>query len=145
VLDDLLEDWQADYRPVFDGVRVLGHRWSPRSYALRDFLGRNGATAGWTRRPAEREQRSPRRARKLAQREGLKLPRQFFRTTSALSDPSTSELAGEAWAGEPARRHLLRFAHRGWRSRWISGCGLRRIGGLTTVMVEREAPGGRPA
>jgi thioredoxin reductase (NADPH) len=36
VLDDLLEDWQAGYRPVFDGERVLGHRWSPRSYALRD-------------------------------------------------------------------------------------------------------------
>ena len=40
VIDDLLEDWQAGYRPVFDGVRVLGHRWSPRSYAIRDFLAR---------------------------------------------------------------------------------------------------------
>src|ERR1700693_794984 len=41
VLDDLLEDWQAGDRPVFDCVRVLGHRWSPRSYALRAFLARN--------------------------------------------------------------------------------------------------------
>ena len=39
VLDDLLEDWQAGYRPVFDGVRVLGHRWSPRSYAVARFSG----------------------------------------------------------------------------------------------------------
>src|SRR5918998_4690358 len=28
VVDDLLEDWQASYRPPFDGIRVIGHRWS---------------------------------------------------------------------------------------------------------------------
>ena len=37
-LDDLLDDWQASYRPPFEGIRVLGTRWSPRSYELRDFL-----------------------------------------------------------------------------------------------------------
>src|SRR6202008_2383828 len=41
VLDDLLEDWKASYRPAFDGLRVLGTRWSPRSYELREFLARN--------------------------------------------------------------------------------------------------------
>src|SRR5690242_2677557 len=29
-LDDLLDDWQASYRPAFQGIRVLGTRWSPR-------------------------------------------------------------------------------------------------------------------
>jgi len=28
-LDDLLDDWQASYRPQFEGIRVLGTRWSP--------------------------------------------------------------------------------------------------------------------
>src|SRR5271156_3088979 len=36
VLDDLLEDWQAGYRPPFQGLRVLSDRWSPKSYALRE-------------------------------------------------------------------------------------------------------------
>src|SRR5262249_11212277 len=40
-LDDLLDDWRAEYRPTFEGIRVLGTRWSPRSYELRDFLARN--------------------------------------------------------------------------------------------------------
>src|SRR6202140_2339114 len=31
-LDDLLDDWQASYRPAFQGIRVLGTRWSPKSY-----------------------------------------------------------------------------------------------------------------
>ena len=31
-LNDLLEDWQASYKPAFEGIRVLGTRWSPKSY-----------------------------------------------------------------------------------------------------------------
>src|SRR5450432_4154968 len=46
-LDDLLEDWQATYRPAFQGIRVLGTRWSPRSYELRDFLARNHVPYQW--------------------------------------------------------------------------------------------------
>ena len=46
-LDDLLDDWQASYRPAFDGIRVLGTRWSPRSYELRDFLAHNHVPYPW--------------------------------------------------------------------------------------------------
>src|SRR5438132_13678894 len=46
-LDDLLDDWQASYHPAFEGIRVLGTRWSPRSYALRDFLARNHVPYQW--------------------------------------------------------------------------------------------------
>src|SRR5215467_3744406 len=46
-LDDLLDDWQATHHPPFDGIRVLGTRWSPRSYELRDFLARNHVPYQW--------------------------------------------------------------------------------------------------
>src|SRR6202161_3359655 len=46
-LDDLLDDWRASYRPVFAGMRVLGTRWSPRAYELRDFLARNRVPYQW--------------------------------------------------------------------------------------------------
>jgi thioredoxin reductase (NADPH) len=46
-LDDLLDDWKASYRPAFEGIRVLGTRWSPRSYELRDFLARNHVPYQW--------------------------------------------------------------------------------------------------
>jgi thioredoxin reductase (NADPH) len=46
-LDDLLDDWQASYHPPFEGIRVLGTRWSPRSYELRDFLARNHVPYQW--------------------------------------------------------------------------------------------------
>ena len=46
-LTDLLDDWAAGYRPAFQGIRVLGTRWSPRSYELRDFLARSHVPYQW--------------------------------------------------------------------------------------------------
>src|SRR5215468_9367680 len=46
-LDDLLDDWRASYRPAFEGIRVLGTRWSPKAYELRDFLARNRVPYQW--------------------------------------------------------------------------------------------------
>src|SRR5438105_8311727 len=41
VVDDLLDDWQASFRPPFEGIRIVGHRWSPHFTQIRDFLARN--------------------------------------------------------------------------------------------------------
>src|SRR5690348_12559462 len=46
-LDDLLDDWQASYRPQYEGIRVLGTRWSPQCYELRDFLARSHVPYQW--------------------------------------------------------------------------------------------------
>ncbi|MGH6622236.1 MAG: response regulator, partial [Alphaproteobacteria bacterium] len=40
-LDDLLLDWRAGFRPPFEGVTVVDHRWSKRGFEIRDFLARN--------------------------------------------------------------------------------------------------------
>ena len=47
VLDDLLADWSARARTSFEGVRVIGSRWSPQSYDTRDFLSRNQIPYLW--------------------------------------------------------------------------------------------------
>ena len=47
VVDDMLDDWQASYHPAFQGVRVIGHQWSPQSSEIRDFLGRNFVPHQW--------------------------------------------------------------------------------------------------
>src|SRR6478736_818199 len=46
-VDDMLDDWQATYRPTYDGIRVLGTRWSQLTYELRDFLARNHVPYQW--------------------------------------------------------------------------------------------------
>ncbi|MDP9473278.1 MAG: response regulator, partial [Chloroflexota bacterium] len=47
VLDDLLADWDAAYHPPFGGLRVIGHRWSPKSHGVKDFLARNQVPYRW--------------------------------------------------------------------------------------------------
>jgi thioredoxin reductase (NADPH) len=32
ILDDLLDDWWASFKHPFEGIRVIGLRWSPKSY-----------------------------------------------------------------------------------------------------------------
>src|SRR5215472_11947708 len=78
VIDDLLEDWQAAYRPAFDGVRVLGHRWSPRSYALRDFLARNQVPYRWLDVEAADRDKEVRDSLDTVHRDCLKLPATIF-------------------------------------------------------------------
>src|SRR5271165_252224 len=47
VLNDLLEDWKAGYRPPFEGLRVIGNRWSLKDHQLRTFLSRNHVPYRW--------------------------------------------------------------------------------------------------
>src|SRR5262249_6669393 len=46
-LDDMLDDWLASHRSPYEGIRVLGTRWSRPSYELRDFLARNHVPYQW--------------------------------------------------------------------------------------------------
>ena len=55
VLDDLLDDWRAGFRPEFEGIRVIGHRWSPDGHRLRDFLARNLLPYEWLDVEADEE------------------------------------------------------------------------------------------
>ena len=47
VLDDLLDDWWASFEHPFEGIRVVGLRWSPKSYEVKYFLARNGVPYQW--------------------------------------------------------------------------------------------------
>ncbi len=47
VLDDLLQDWLAHFHPEFQGIRVIGDRWSADSHRIKDFLARNQIPYRW--------------------------------------------------------------------------------------------------
>jgi thioredoxin reductase (NADPH) len=57
ILDDLLDDWWATFKPPFLGIRVIGLRWSPRSYEVKHFLARNGVPYQWLDLEADEEAR----------------------------------------------------------------------------------------
>src|SRR5271168_1381143 len=47
VLDDLLQDWNAGYKPPYDGLELISPRWSASDHLVRDFLTRNRIPYQW--------------------------------------------------------------------------------------------------
>jgi len=143
VLDDLLSDWQATHKPVFEGVKVLGHRWSPQSYGVRDFLARNQVPYRFF--DVETADRNPEIQKMLEENGGVgaKLPIAIFPDGTSLFEPSISEIA--------ARLGLRTRAETSFYDLLIVGGGPAGLGaavygaseGLRTVMIEGEAPGGQ--
>ena len=41
VINELLEEWQAFYKPDHEGIRIIGFQWSPKSHRLKEFLSGN--------------------------------------------------------------------------------------------------------
>ncbi len=143
VLDDLLEDWAAKYRPPFEGVRVLGTRWSPQCYEIRDFLARNQVPYQWL--DAEAAERDPEVRQVLAAVSSgeLRLPVVFFPDGQQLKEPSAQQLAEKLGLRTSAGLEFYDLAIVGGGPAGLAAAVYGASEGLKTVMVEREAPGGQ--
>jgi thioredoxin reductase (NADPH) len=143
VLDDLLEDWQATFRPAFDGVRVLGHRWSARSYAVRDFLARNQVPYHWLDVETAGNNTETQAAMQLVGGEAAKYPSVLFADGTFLSDPSTGEIAARLGLQTRAGTSFYDLLIVGGGPAGLAAAVYGASEGLKTVMIEREAPGGQ--
>ena len=143
VLDDLLDDWLASYRPAFSGVRVLGHRWSSRSYAVRDFLARNQVPYRWL--DAEDAEKSVETRDTLASVGGetAKLPVVLFSDGTSLSDPSTLDIAERLGLRTRPETSFYDLLIVGGGPAGLAAAVYGASEGLRTVMIERDAPGGQ--
>jgi thioredoxin reductase (NADPH) len=143
VLDDLLDDWQASFRPAFDGVRVLGHRWSARSYAVRDFLARNQVPYHWLDVETAENNTETQTAMQLAGGEVAKFPSVLFADGTFLSDPSTAEIAARLGLQTRAGTSFYDLLIVGGGPAGLAAAVYGASEGLKTVMIEKEAPGGQ--
>ena len=92
VIDDLLDDWLAVYRPEFNGIRVIGDRWSPCSHNVKDFLARNQIPYQWLDIEQEKEAQ---KIVEFASSNGDKanLPLVILEDGSQLQQPTNLQLA----------------------------------------------------
>lgn len=143
VLDDLLEDWQASYRPAFSGVRVLGHRWSPRSYAVRDFLARNQVPYRWLDVEEAKNSAETRDAVSALGGPSAKLPVVLFSDGTSVSDPTVLEIAARLGLRTRAETSFYDLLIVGGGPAGLAAAVYGASEGLRTVMIERDAPGGQ--
>jgi thioredoxin reductase (NADPH) len=143
IVDDLLDDWYAAFRPPFEGVRVLGTRWSPKSYEMREFLARNQVPYEWL--DADAAERVPEVRRLLETFDGRtpKLPTVIFPEGERLEEPAPYDVAARLGLRTRAGLEFYDVAIVGGGPAGLAAAVYGASEGLKTVMIEREAPGGQ--
>jgi thioredoxin reductase (NADPH) len=142
-LDDLLDDWQASYRPTFQGIRVLGTRWSPRSYDLRDFLARNHVPYQWIDVELSAADPETKRLLEVLGPEATNLPVVLFPDGTKLLESVPAEVAQKVGLRTRAQTDFYDLAIVGGGPAGLAAAVYGASEGLHTVMIEREAPGGQ--
>jgi thioredoxin reductase (NADPH) len=140
VLDDLLTDWSAHVRLPYDGVRVAGTRWSPRSYAVKEFLSSNHVPYQWIdieQDPATRELIG------AAGNDPAQLPVVMFPDGTELTTPTNRELAEKIGLQTRAQLPFYDVAIVGGGPAGLAAAVYAASEGLKTLMVEQNAPGGQ--
>jgi thioredoxin reductase (NADPH) len=140
VVDDLLGDWQQANPEHTSDVRVIGHRWSDRSHEIKSFLARNYVPYRWY--DIERDTEGQ-RLRDLADATASDLPLVLIPEGDTLRAPSTLDLAGALGLRTRAEQPLYDVCIVGGGPAGLAAAVYSASEGLSTVIVEREAPGGQ--
>src|SRR3954468_16869496 len=140
VLDDMLEEWRAGFRPPYRGLRVLGLRWAPASHEMRDFLARNQIPYRWLDVETDPEAQ---RVIEAEGAEGSHLPLLILSDGSRLEAPSIREVADKVGLQTQATLPFYDLVIVGGGPAGLAAAVYGASEGLHTVMIEREAPGGQ--
>ena len=144
VLDDLLDDWQGNFRPPFEGIRVVGNRWSSKSHEVKDFLARNQVPYQWFDVAAAELDTEVRRLTESLPADELKhLPLVIFPDGERLEEPSLAEIAERVGFRRRADAEFYDLAIVGGGPAGLAAAVYGASEGLRTVMIERQAPGGQ--
>ena len=144
VIDDLLEDWRAGFSPQFEGLRVLGNRWSPESYNIKDFLARNHVPYQWLDiETAETDNEVRALLDLLEEDEKTDLPLVILPNGLRLRRPSIPDLRQNVGLQTRAAEAFYDLAIVGGGPAGLAAAVYGASEGLRTVMIEREAPGGQ--
>lgn len=140
VLDDLLEAWKQGYRAPYEGIVVIGTRWSPADHAVRDFLSRNRIEYRWLDPQASEE------AQVLLKAKGLdhaKLPVVVFADGTALVEPGSMQLAEKIGLRTQAKEEFYDVIVVGAGPAGLAAGVYGASEGLRTLIIESESVGGQ--
>ena len=140
VLDEVLEDWQANAPATFDGIRVAGTLWSPASHAVKDFLARSQIPYRWL--DVEKDSS----ARELVDSvcdATVRLPVVFLPDGSTLVAPDVPTLADRLGLRAAPKEPFYDLVVVGAGPAGLAAAVYGASEGLRTAVVEMEVPGGQ--
>ena len=138
ILDDLLADWRAAFRPGYQGVRVVGSRRSRETHEVKDFLARNHVPYQFLDVEASEEAQQI-----LAQQEDAQLPLVLFPSGEKLVAPTLRAVAEQVGMRTQAEEPFYDLVIVGAGPAGLASAVYGASEGLKVLMVEEEAPGGQ--
>jgi thioredoxin reductase (NADPH) len=140
IIDDLLEDWHATFKAPFQGIRVLGHRWSAQTHQIKEFLARNQVPYQWVDIEKDGEAAT---LLQSAHADPKQLPLVVFPDGSSLIQPTTFQVAEKVGFRMKAEQPFYDLIVIGAGPSGLAAAVYGGSEGLKTVLIEREAPGGQ--
>lgn len=140
IVDDLLDDWHAQYKPDHEGIRIIGFQWSPKSHRLKEFLSGNLIPYLWM----DVEENTD--AEKYLASTDVKLddlPLVILKHGKWLSDPSLPELAEKIGLQQTASQKMYDVLIIGGGPAGLAASVYGSCEGLKTILVEKSNPGGQ--
>jgi thioredoxin reductase (NADPH) len=139
-IDDLLDAWQVEHLPETTGLRLVGHQWSPRSHAIKDFLACNLIPYRWV--DADRDPT----AAVLLEAAGVTgddLPALLFEDGAALRKPEVRQVAERLGLSLSVSHELYDLVIVGAGPAGLAAAVYGASEGLRTLLFDRLAPGGQ--
>ena len=139
VVDALIELWQVTGDKPISEAQVVGHRWSARSFEVRDFLARNSVPYRWL----TVEQPEGQALLEAAGLDATSIPLVVTPTGDSLVDPSVEELAARVGLATTPATDFYDTVIVGGGPAGLGAAVYAASEGLRTVLVERQATGGQ--
>ena len=139
VVDSLIEMWLGTDEQTTSLTQVVGHRWSARSFEVRDFLARNSVPYQWL----SSEEPEGRRLLSAAEVDATSIPLVVTPESDYLVDPSIGELAARVGLSTTPNIDFYDVLIVGGGPAGLGAAVYAASEGLRTVLVEREATGGQ--
>jgi thioredoxin reductase (NADPH) len=139
VVDALLDAWKRTPEHPIPHTKVIGHRWSARSWQVRDFLARNGLYYTWFMA----DEPEGERLLQAAGEDGLRLPVVVTERGDPLVEPSDAELAATLGLTTTPSQEFYDLIVIGGGPAGLAAAVYGASEGLRTVLIERTATGGQ--
>lgn len=140
VLDDLLTDWQSNYKPDFKGIRVIGYQYSPLSHNIKDYLAGNLVPYLWLDIEKNTEAQNLLEINKLTDQD---LPVVLLDDGLILKQPNVTTLAESIGTNPEITAEVYDVVIIGAGPAGLAAAVYGASEGLRTLVVERKAPGGQ--
>jgi len=140
VVNDLLDEWQALYRPDREGTRIIGYQWSPKSHIIKEFLSGNLVPYIWMDVETHPEAEKYLLSASLAKTD---LPAVILRDGTFIKDPSLQVLAEKVGLQQQASKTMYDVLIIGAGPAGLAASVYGSCEGLKTLLIERSNPGGQ--